>query len=139
MVSLVPVVPFRWLRWFRWFRSGGFVPLFRVLPHAVSRPRPEKEREVELPLHTGSGKFSNICATTYRTRVITWVENKNWLEFTLICLAFALCSVDFTLCQWDTCMCSAATFFFAVHKDSYQQTVFIPCTNCVSLKCAEVG
>ena len=37
VVSLVPVVPFRWLRslrWFRWFRSGGFVPLFRVLPHA---------------------------------------------------------------------------------------------------------
>ena len=38
VVSLVPVVPFRWLRslrWFRWFRSGGFVPLFLVLPHAV--------------------------------------------------------------------------------------------------------
>ena len=37
VVSLVPVVPFRWfrwLRWFRWFRSGGFVPLFLVLPHA---------------------------------------------------------------------------------------------------------
>ena len=37
VVSLVPVVPFRWLRslrWFRWFRSGGFVPLFPVLPHA---------------------------------------------------------------------------------------------------------
>ena len=32
VVSLVPVVPFRW---FRWFRSGGFVPLFRVLPHAA--------------------------------------------------------------------------------------------------------
>ena len=34
VVSLVPVVPFRWLRSLRWFRSGGFVPLFRVLPHA---------------------------------------------------------------------------------------------------------
>ena len=35
VVSLVPVVPFRWLRWFQWFRSGGFVPLFLVLPHAL--------------------------------------------------------------------------------------------------------